>query len=67
MLAQWRQTHNSTEQAEGAEIGLTAFTGICYNCQSTGHGAKDADEEVVEAETGKVEAVARNIATTVAK
>jgi hypothetical protein len=26
MLARWRQTHNSTEQSEESEIGLTAFT-----------------------------------------
>jgi hypothetical protein len=26
MLAQLKQTHNITEQSEGAEIGLTAFT-----------------------------------------
>jgi hypothetical protein len=45
MLAQWRQTHNSVDQAKGLEIGLTTFSGICYNCQQTGHRANDCPKE----------------------
>jgi hypothetical protein len=45
MMTQWKQTHNDVAQDEGTEVTLTAFDGICYNCQQKGHQAKECLQE----------------------
>jgi hypothetical protein len=45
MMTQWRQTHNDVAQDEGAEVTLSAFDGICYNCQQKGHRANECPQE----------------------
>jgi hypothetical protein len=45
MMTQWRQTHNDVAQDEGAEVTLSAFDGICYNCQQKGHRVNECPQE----------------------